>query len=78
MRESKKSDDVLDIAYRKKYENTEIQFKSIADLQRICDAHGLTTCQLLRYYIEILYSRDGITQPVSENVYTEVKPLIVL
>ena len=60
-----KSEDVLEIAFRRKYEGTEIEFKSIADLRGDCDAYRLTTYQLIKCYIKKLSSRDGITQPVS-------------
>ena len=62
----------MDIAFRRKYEGTEIQFKSISDLQRDYDDDvirwrrpKMETCKLIKLYMELLKSHDRITQLVS-------------
>ena len=72
----KKSDDVLDSIFKRKYEGTEIYFKSIADLQRECNADNVSTCQLIKLYIQILNSRDTMTPPVSAK-YQCLSPFVI-
>ena len=56
---SKKSDDILDIMFRQKYEGTNITFKSIADLRRdFPSGKPLGVLNLIKSYVERTTRRD--------------------
>ena len=57
---TKKSDDILDIMFRQKYEGTNITFKSNADLCKDFPSRGepLSALQLIKYNVERTTSKD--------------------
>ena len=60
-RNSKKSDDILDIMFRQKYEGTNISFKSIADLRRdFPSGKPLGVLNLIKSYVERTTRKDMV------------------
>ena len=58
---SKKSDDILDIMFRQKYEGTNITFKSIADLRRdFPSGEPLGVLHLIKSYVERTTRKDMV------------------